>query len=70
VDLALQVLGYDLGNRDAAVHAFKLHFVQTEVNATLTASDRDLLHCLLHARAQSRDADERQLPVDWPALGG
>ena len=68
-ELALQALGYDLGNRDAAVHAFKLHFVQIEANATLTASDRDLLYCLLQARVQSRDADERLPPADWPALG-
>ncbi len=68
-ELALQVLGYDLGNRDAAVHAFKLHFVQTEANSMLTPTDRDLLYCLLLERARRRDADELEPSVEWPALG-
>ncbi|MCC6535287.1 MAG: N-acetylmuramoyl-L-alanine amidase [Burkholderiales bacterium] len=54
--VGLQALGYDLGNRDAAVHAFKLHFVQTDVSTTLTPSDRDLLYCLLQDRARDEGA--------------
>jgi N-acetylmuramoyl-L-alanine amidase len=68
-ELALQALGYDLSQRDAAIRAFKLHFVQTEVNVVLTPSDRDLLYCLLQARAQSREVDLRLPAAEWPALG-
>jgi N-acetylmuramoyl-L-alanine amidase len=66
-DLGLQVLGYDLSNRDAAIRAFKLHFVQTEISATLTASDRDLIYCLLAARTRSREADQLAPQIDWPS---
>ena len=58
-DLALQALGYDLSNREAAVHAFKLHFVQSNVETGLAQSDRDLLHCLLQTRARQREADDK-----------
>jgi len=57
-ELALQLLGYDLSIRDAAVQAFKLHFVQSDVDTGITPSDRDLLHCLLQARTRSREEDE------------
>lgn len=53
-DLGLQALGYDLTRRDAAVHAFKLHYVQTAVDSIITPSDRDRLHCLLQVRARMR----------------
>lgn len=53
-DLGLQALGYDLARRDAAIQSFKLHYVQTVVDGTLTSSDRDLLYCLLQVRARAR----------------
>jgi N-acetylmuramoyl-L-alanine amidase len=56
-DLGLQALGYDLARREAAIASFKLRFVQTEVDAELTASDRDLLYCLLQERARVRSEE-------------
>jgi N-acetylmuramoyl-L-alanine amidase len=54
-DLGLQALGYDLANREAAVRAFKLHFVQTDVTPVMTFQDTDMLHCLLVRRALTAD---------------
>jgi len=52
-ELGLQALGYDLGNREAAISAFKLHFIQVDVAPRMTARDRDMLYCLLQVRAGS-----------------
>ncbi|MGV3538756.1 MAG: N-acetylmuramoyl-L-alanine amidase [Rufibacter sp.] len=43
---ALRIIGYDVKNLDAAVKAFKLHFVQKEVNAILTDDDKKILYNL------------------------
>jgi N-acetylmuramoyl-L-alanine amidase len=67
-ELALRALGYDTRDRAAAVHAFKLRFVQHTLNGVLSADDHDLLHCLLLARSESYAADERIPQRDWPAL--
>lgn len=48
----LQALGYDTSDADAAIRAFKLHFVRDEVSGVLTDRDRALLHCLLTERAR------------------
>jgi len=53
-DLGLQSLGYDTTRREAAIHAFKLRYVQTTVDGELTPNDRDQLYCLLQARARVR----------------
>ena len=53
-DLGLQALGYDLARHDAAIQAFKLHYVQTSVDSVLTQADRDRLYCLLQTRARLR----------------
>jgi len=53
-DLGLQALGYDLSRREAAIQSFKLHYVQTTVDGTLTPTDRDLLYCLLQSRMRVR----------------
>jgi N-acetylmuramoyl-L-alanine amidase len=45
--VALQLLGYDISDVDAAVRAFKTHFVQKDTAAALTDYDRGVLHCLL-----------------------
>ena len=65
--LALQALGYDVTNREAAVYAFKLHFVQASPDSVMTPSDQDLIHCLLAERARARRADQAAPPVNWPA---
>jgi N-acetylmuramoyl-L-alanine amidase len=65
-ELGLQALGYDLSRRDAAVRAFKLRFVPTRIDADITSDDRNLLYCLLQARAVSRITDA-QGPVDLRA---
>jgi len=51
VELALQALGYNTSRLEAAVHAFKLHFIQDDLGAQITPRDRDMLHCLLRQRA-------------------
>ncbi len=43
---ALRIIGYDISNPGAAIQAFKLHFVQTEVTAELTVYDRAILYNL------------------------
>lgn len=53
-DLGLQALGYDLTQREAAIRAFKLRYVQTTVDAVFTPTDRDQLYCLLQTRARLR----------------
>lgn len=53
-DLGLQALGYDITKREAAVHAFKLRYVQATVDSVLTPGDRDQLYCLLQTRARTR----------------
>ncbi|MCF4100604.1 N-acetylmuramoyl-L-alanine amidase [Gillisia sp. M10.2A] len=45
-EIALKIIGYDTSNMDAAIRAFKLHFIQTEVNANLTDSDLKILNNL------------------------
>ncbi len=43
---ALRIIGYDISNLEAAIKAFKLHFIQTEVNTLLTESDKRILYNL------------------------
>lgn len=45
-EMALRIIGYDTENLDAAIKAFKLHFIQQEVNAELTERDLKILHNL------------------------
>jgi N-acetylmuramoyl-L-alanine amidase len=45
--LALQALGYDVADPDAAVRAFKLHFAQDDTAPELSDRDRQMLYCLL-----------------------
>ncbi|MEO8774519.1 MAG: N-acetylmuramoyl-L-alanine amidase [Gelidibacter sp.] len=44
--IALKIIGYDVSDMDAAIKAFKLHFIQTEVNSTLTDYDLKVLNNL------------------------
>ncbi|GAB3203389.1 N-acetylmuramoyl-L-alanine amidase [Pontibacter aydingkolensis] len=43
---ALRIIGYDVRNPEAAIKAFKLHFIQTEINAVLTEKDKLILYNL------------------------
>ena len=43
---ALRIIGYDVTDLAAAIRAFKLHFVQTNVNAILTETDKQILYNL------------------------
>lgn len=43
---ALRIIGYDTSNLDAAIRAFKLHYIQHEVNAVLTEDDVCVLYDL------------------------
>ena len=45
--LALRALGYDVSDFEAALGAFKLHFMQEEATRELTDLDRSMLYCLL-----------------------
>ncbi len=45
-EIALRIIGYDTSNLDAAIKAFKLHFIQTEVNGVLTDYDLRVLNNL------------------------
>ena len=41
--LALRVIGYDVSDPQAAIRAFKLHFVQIDVDSALTQTDMRIL---------------------------
>ncbi|SKB71029.1 N-acetylmuramoyl-L-alanine amidase [Parapedobacter luteus] len=43
---ALRIIGYDTSNLDAAIGAFKLHYVQTDVSPKLTDYDLRVLYSL------------------------
>jgi N-acetylmuramoyl-L-alanine amidase len=43
----LQALGYNVWNLDAAVGAFKRHFVPEDASPLMTERDRSLLYCLV-----------------------
>lgn len=44
--MALRALGYDTANAQAAIQAFKLHFLPDEISSTLSERGRALLYCL------------------------
>jgi len=44
--IALKLIGYDTGNLNAAIVAFKRHFIQTDQNPTLTQLDLNVLYNL------------------------
>jgi N-acetylmuramoyl-L-alanine amidase len=48
--LALRALGYDTGRPDAALRAFRRHFVGTESGDPVTSEERNLMSCLLGKR--------------------
>ncbi len=39
--MALRIIGYDVSNLDAAIKAFKIHYIQQDVN-TAFMSENDL----------------------------
>jgi N-acetylmuramoyl-L-alanine amidase len=41
---ALRIIGYDISDTDAAIRAFKLHFIQKDIQAPLTDSDKVVLY--------------------------
>lgn len=45
-EIALRIIGYDTSNLDAAIRAFKLHFIQEDVNSVLTDEDLKILYNL------------------------
>jgi len=45
-EAALRIIGYDTRDMAAAIRAFKLHFVQREINAILTEEDKRILYNL------------------------
>jgi N-acetylmuramoyl-L-alanine amidase len=44
--VALRIIGYDVRDLDAAIKAFKLHFIQDEINTELTDEDLEILYNL------------------------
>ncbi len=47
--LGLQAFGYDVGNADAAIRAFKTHFAPDDPSPLLTERDRGQIACLVRA---------------------
>jgi len=43
---ALRIIGYDTQDLSAAIKAFKLHFIQSDLSDTLTATDKKVLYNL------------------------
>ena len=43
---ALRIIGYNTSNLEAAIRAFKLHFVQKDISAILTDEDKRILYSL------------------------
>lgn len=43
---ALRIIGYDTSNKEAAVKAFKLHYIQDEISAELNERDLQVLYNL------------------------
>lgn len=41
--LALRIIGYDMSDPNAAIRAFKLHFVQHDIESALTDTDKQIL---------------------------
>lgn len=52
---ALQALGYDVRRVDAAVAAFKLHYVQDGSGPPLTLAEEALLDCLVRMKREAED---------------
>lgn len=50
--VALQALGYDISDVQAAIGAFKLHFSPHESSRVMNDQDRSLLHCLIQEKAR------------------
>ena len=44
--LALRIIGYDTSDMDAAIKAFKLHFIQKDIDANLSEQDLKILYNL------------------------
>ena len=47
---ALRIIGYDTSNLDAAIKAFKLHYIQNDVSGELTDYDLSVLYSLYRKR--------------------
>ncbi len=45
--LALRIVGYDVGNLQAAVEAFRRHFLQTDAKGVLTEPEKKVLYMLM-----------------------
>ncbi len=43
---ALRIIGYDTQNMEAAIRAFKIHFIQTDIHPVLTEADKRVLYNL------------------------
>lgn len=54
-ELALRVIGYDTSDLEAAIKAFKLHFIQEDVNAVLTEEDLKILYNLAQKYMQGQE---------------
>ncbi len=53
--LALAALGYDTRNLDAAILAFKLHFLPDDIQTIVSERDLRLLNCLLQQKLDLRN---------------
>ena len=45
--LALKIIGYDVKNTDAAIEAFRRHFLAKETKGTLSNGEKKVLYALM-----------------------
>ena len=62
--LALQALGYDVSDREAARRAFRRHFLAGESGALLDDGEQALLRCLVQAKARGAAAAGTGAPLN------
>ena len=43
VEIALRIIGYDTSDMESAIKAFKLHFIQKDINAVLSDEELKIL---------------------------
>ena len=54
---ALQALGYDVSNTEAAIRTFKFHFAGDDSSSQLDDDERRVLYCLLRRKENLQKAE-------------
>jgi N-acetylmuramoyl-L-alanine amidase len=45
-EIVLRIIGYDTSDRESAIKAFKLHFIQKDINSVLSDGELKILNNL------------------------